>query len=118
MPEPIELADLALSEHAAVFLGKDHGAAVSFFVTTHPRGHGPALHTHPYEETFLVQGGPLFSPSAPKQSTNSRKRKQRSTNVWARERSKTISIDWPGARKPSVTRTSTVFIHGRTLPRG
>jgi quercetin dioxygenase-like cupin family protein len=30
---------------------------VSFFVTTHPRGQGPALHKHPYEETFLVQEG-------------------------------------------------------------
>jgi hypothetical protein len=29
VPEPIELADLALSERAALFLGKDHGAAVS-----------------------------------------------------------------------------------------
>jgi quercetin dioxygenase-like cupin family protein len=53
----IELADLALSERAARFEGKDHGARVSFFVTTHERREGPDLHRHPYEETFIVQQG-------------------------------------------------------------
>jgi quercetin dioxygenase-like cupin family protein len=54
---PIELSDLALGEQAAQFQGKDHGAQVSFFVTTHAHGAGPDLHTHPYEETFLVEEG-------------------------------------------------------------
>lgn len=53
----IELADLALSPRAARFEGADHGAQVSFFVTTHEYGAGPDLHRHPYEETFIVQEG-------------------------------------------------------------
>jgi quercetin dioxygenase-like cupin family protein len=53
----IELSDLALSHRAARFEGKDHGAQVSFFVTTHQRGEGAQLHRHPYEETFILQGG-------------------------------------------------------------
>jgi hypothetical protein len=48
MPTPIEIADLALSPRAAHFEGKDHGAQVSFFVTTHGRGEGADLHRHPY----------------------------------------------------------------------
>jgi quercetin dioxygenase-like cupin family protein len=53
----IELSDLALSPRAARFEGKDHGAQVSFFVTTHGQGEGAELHRHPYEETFIVQEG-------------------------------------------------------------
>ena len=32
---------------------------VSFFVSATPPGRGPALHTHPYEEVFVVQAGKL-----------------------------------------------------------
>jgi quercetin dioxygenase-like cupin family protein len=53
----VELSDLALSPRAAHFEGRDHGAQVSFFVTTHERGEGAELHRHPYEETFIVQEG-------------------------------------------------------------
>jgi quercetin dioxygenase-like cupin family protein len=53
----IELAELAGSERAARFEGKDHGAQVSFFITAHRRGEGAELHRHPYEETFIVQAG-------------------------------------------------------------
>jgi quercetin dioxygenase-like cupin family protein len=39
------------------FEGADHGSAVSFFVVDAAPGEGPALHTHPYSETFAVLGG-------------------------------------------------------------
>jgi mannose-6-phosphate isomerase-like protein (cupin superfamily) len=32
---------------------------VSFFVSATPPGRGPALHTHPYAEVFVVQAGNL-----------------------------------------------------------
>ena len=53
----IPLADLQESQRAAVFVGRDHGARVSFFVTSHRPGEGPDPHRHPYEETFVVQEG-------------------------------------------------------------
>jgi quercetin dioxygenase-like cupin family protein len=53
----ISFADVALDEHALRFEGRDHGADVSFFITRHPPGTGPALHRHPYIETFVVQAG-------------------------------------------------------------
>ena len=53
----ISFADVALNEHALRFEGRDHGADVSFFITRHPPGTGPALHRHPYTETFVVQSG-------------------------------------------------------------
>ncbi len=42
---------------ASRFEGKDHGATVCFFVSRFPPGEGPALHRHPYEETFIVEEG-------------------------------------------------------------
>lgn len=53
----IPLAELRESERAALFVGREHGARISFFVTSHRRGEGPGAHRHPYEETFLVQEG-------------------------------------------------------------
>ena len=53
----VQVEDITLSKRAARFEGADHGAQVSFFITTHERGAGPDLHRHPYEETFIVQGG-------------------------------------------------------------
>lgn len=32
---------------------------VSFFMSSTPPGRGPGLHTHPYEEIFIVQAGTL-----------------------------------------------------------
>lgn len=32
---------------------------VSFFVSATPPGRGPALHTHPYAEVFVIQAGSL-----------------------------------------------------------
>lgn len=36
-----------------------HAANVSFFLSSTPPGRGPGLHTHPYEEVFVVQAGTL-----------------------------------------------------------
>ena len=43
---------------ARKFEGYLHGGAnVSFFLVDTPPGSGPGLHTHPYEEVFVVQEG-------------------------------------------------------------
>jgi mannose-6-phosphate isomerase-like protein (cupin superfamily) len=34
-------------------------ANLSFFLSATPPGRGPALHTHPYEEIFVVRAGTL-----------------------------------------------------------
>jgi mannose-6-phosphate isomerase-like protein (cupin superfamily) len=59
-----ELRDYVISvdllpggENASRFDGHEHGASVSFFISHNPPGSGPGLHRHPYEETFIVQGG-------------------------------------------------------------
>jgi quercetin dioxygenase-like cupin family protein len=39
------------------FEGYEHGSSVSFFIGTFPEGAGPGLHTHPYDETFIVEAG-------------------------------------------------------------
>jgi len=57
MPRPLPIDDLPGSEHASRFEGADHGATVSFFLSTHPPGRGARLHRHPYEETFIVEEG-------------------------------------------------------------
>ena len=35
------------------------GANVSFFLSDTPPGRGPGLHTHPYDEVFVVEEGEL-----------------------------------------------------------
>ena len=57
MPRPIPIDGLPGSETASRFEGADHGATVSFFLSTHPPGRGARLHRHPYEETFIVEEG-------------------------------------------------------------
>jgi quercetin dioxygenase-like cupin family protein len=39
------------------FEGREHGSGVSFFIGTFDPGTGPRLHTHPYDETFIVEAG-------------------------------------------------------------
>jgi quercetin dioxygenase-like cupin family protein len=39
------------------FEGREHGSSVSFFIGTFDAGTGPSLHTHPYDETFIVEAG-------------------------------------------------------------
>jgi quercetin dioxygenase-like cupin family protein len=39
------------------FEGQDHGGEVSFFLVDNDPGQGPALHVHPYSETWIVNKG-------------------------------------------------------------
>jgi quercetin dioxygenase-like cupin family protein/predicted enzyme related to lactoylglutathione lyase len=39
------------------FEGADHGSSVSFFAGQFEPGTGPRLHTHPHDETFLIEAG-------------------------------------------------------------
>lgn len=50
------IADIRLSETAALFEGKDQ-IPISSFITEYPRGKGPDLHLHPYPEAFVVLDG-------------------------------------------------------------
>jgi quercetin dioxygenase-like cupin family protein len=40
-------------------LGADHGASVSLILDHSEPGHGPRLHRHPYDETWVVHAGNL-----------------------------------------------------------
>jgi len=52
--------ELPHSGSAHKFEGYRHGGAdVSFFISDTPPGKGPSLHTHPYDEVFVVQEGEL-----------------------------------------------------------
>ncbi len=53
----IRIEDIRRNETAAVFVGREHGANVSFFISTCRRGEGADPHRHPYEETFVIQEG-------------------------------------------------------------
>ena len=57
MAHVIEKDELPHSETAHRFEGYLHGADVSFFLIDAPPGGGPGLHTHPYEEVFVIQDG-------------------------------------------------------------
>ena len=39
--------------------GADHGATISLILDHSEPGHGPRLHRHPYDETWVVQEGTL-----------------------------------------------------------
>ena len=56
-PRHLRIADLPGDEVASRFVGRDHGASISVFIVRFPPGAGPALHRHPYEETFIVDEG-------------------------------------------------------------
>ena len=55
----INIAELRLSgETARVFEGSQYGDTnVSFFLLEASPGDGPSLHSHPYEEIFVIQVG-------------------------------------------------------------
>jgi mannose-6-phosphate isomerase-like protein (cupin superfamily) len=53
----IEVERLPGGENAFRFDGHQHGAQVSFFLSHNRPATGPELHRHPYEETFIVEGG-------------------------------------------------------------
>jgi mannose-6-phosphate isomerase-like protein (cupin superfamily) len=56
----VDREELPHSETAYRFEGKLYGDAdVSFFLSDTPPGKGPSLHTHPYDEVFIVQTGML-----------------------------------------------------------
>jgi mannose-6-phosphate isomerase-like protein (cupin superfamily) len=58
-PAPAELMTFLVDgAMTGQFEGRDHGGTVSvILVSTDERGAGPALHQHPYDETFVVHGG-------------------------------------------------------------
>ena len=39
--------------------GADHGATISLILDRSEPGHGPRLHRHPYDETWVVEEGSL-----------------------------------------------------------
>jgi mannose-6-phosphate isomerase-like protein (cupin superfamily) len=45
-------------EHVT-FIGKAYESGVSFFIEAAGPGQGPALHRHPYSETFIVLDGEM-----------------------------------------------------------
>ena len=50
-------SDLPGSDDARDFVGRDHGAELTLILVNVPTGHGPNLHRHPYEESFVVHAG-------------------------------------------------------------
>ena len=60
MAHIIDRVELPHSETAYRFEGSLYGDAdVSFFLSDRPPGKGPSLHTHPYDEVFVIQTGKL-----------------------------------------------------------
>jgi quercetin dioxygenase-like cupin family protein len=57
MAKVIPIESIRQSVRSAQFDGAEHDARVSFFVGSYARGEGPGSHTHPYEETFVIQEG-------------------------------------------------------------
>lgn len=53
----IRVEDLEGGENSEAFNGHEHDASVCFFLSHNRPGPGPDLHTHPYEEIFIVQSG-------------------------------------------------------------
>jgi quercetin dioxygenase-like cupin family protein len=54
----IPAADIRVGDSRTLrFEGERYGSSVSFFLVTAEPGQGPALHRHPYDETFTVIEG-------------------------------------------------------------
>jgi mannose-6-phosphate isomerase-like protein (cupin superfamily) len=53
----IDLSDPGYGEDENEVQGHSHNAAVSIIVVDAPPGSGPRLHSHPYEEVFVIQEG-------------------------------------------------------------
>jgi mannose-6-phosphate isomerase-like protein (cupin superfamily) len=54
----VPLASLPQTEHAHEFVGADHGPVPFSLILVHATpGAGPALHSHPYAEVFVVESG-------------------------------------------------------------
>lgn len=58
-PEGVASADALRVGSGATrkFVGAEHGADISYFFVENQPGEGPALHWHPYSETWLVLEG-------------------------------------------------------------
>jgi quercetin dioxygenase-like cupin family protein len=56
-PHVVALDALPGSARGRQFDGAAHGVRISFILALNPAGSGPALHRHPYEETFIVEHG-------------------------------------------------------------
>lgn len=60
MARTIDREELPHSGTAYRFEGNLYGDTdVSFFLSDMPPGQGPGLHTHPYDEVFVIQEGTL-----------------------------------------------------------
>ena len=54
----IPFSEIQINSTAYSFEGREYGdIAASFFLVHTLPGNGPSLHTHPYEEVFIVQEG-------------------------------------------------------------
>lgn len=53
----VRIDDIRRGERAALFIGREHGAEISFWVMSQPRGESTRPHRHPHAETFVVQEG-------------------------------------------------------------
>ena len=53
---PVINADTLPAGH---LMGAEHGAMISVILDHSEPGHGPRLHTHPYDETWVVIDGDL-----------------------------------------------------------
>jgi mannose-6-phosphate isomerase-like protein (cupin superfamily) len=56
----IKADELPRGEHSATFNGHEHGATVCFFLSRNAPCTGPKLHSHPYEEIFIVEDGEVL----------------------------------------------------------
>jgi mannose-6-phosphate isomerase-like protein (cupin superfamily) len=57
MPQLINKSDLPFDSIGWEFQGRHYGSAVSFIIIEAQPGDGPRLHSHPYEEVFIVEEG-------------------------------------------------------------
>jgi quercetin dioxygenase-like cupin family protein len=57
MTSLLPFEDLTRASGSQLFLGREHGVEVSFFVNHTAPGRGVSPHRHPYPEVFLVQSG-------------------------------------------------------------
>ena len=55
-PIPADILRAGASK-TMMFEGADHGSEISFFFVDNDPGQGPALHRHPYSETWVVVEG-------------------------------------------------------------
>lgn len=58
IPAVVGAADLRVGAgRNRMFVGAEHGAAVSYFFVDNEPGQGPDIHRHPYAETWVVLEG-------------------------------------------------------------